>query len=382
MSTDDFKLVYQPIPPNDSNEVFAGALKEAVGASESVAIASPYLSLGVLEPLVEGRGFRLVTDLDACLEGGADPQLVEFLKAQHQHIRSVRGLHAKVVLGKHAGLFGSANLTTTGLSRRFEMACVVRGSRLEELAAWFDALWIHSKRLDIQALTACPSELAGRERTSKSTVSSLPATGQLGWLTRPATSDLPREGSFGSIDAPPGASDASEQELQVLVTRLRELTLDRATARLVLDMLARALEHAGLLVDDERLHLNCGRPRKISVTLGQRHVAWCRREGEIREFGMMLQSFDTANRAVAAIPGARQRAYTKNKSLVIPELYVPLEALGSLDPSVLLDWERSIRREVQECGRSSYRSKKRVELYNILLNPTLRLTAVSRAYPS
>lgn len=382
MNDDDFHLIYQPVPPDGSDEVFASALEDVVAQSKGVAIVSPYLSFDVLRPLVEGRAFRLITDQDACFEVGYDPAFADFLDGNHEDVRTLRGLHAKVVLGDHAGLFGSANLTTTGLCRRFEMASIVRGRRLAELKAWFEALWNHGDRLDLSTLAARALEPAASAQVSRRTATTgLTTTGRLGWLARsPGQRALPD--AAGGDEALSSSSGVAESEIEELAIRLRELTEDRTTARRVLSLLARALEHVGLPVGDERLHLNFGRKNRISVTLGQRHVAWCRRKGELREFGMMLQSFDVADKAVETIPNSRQDAYTKNKKPIVPDLYVPLDALGTLDPPVLFDWERSIRREVQECGKSSYRSKKRESLYHILLDPTLRRAAVRLAHPS
>lgn len=381
MSDDDFQLIYQPVPPDGSDDVFASALEDVVATSKVVAIASPYLSFDVLRPLVEGREFRLITDQDACFEAGCDPAFADFLGGNSKHVRTLRGLHAKVVLGAHAGLFGSANLTTTGLCRRFEMASIVRGRRLAELKEWFEAIWNHAAHLDLSTLAQRAPEPAVSAAVSRRAATGLTTTGRLGWLARsPGQGALPD--AAGVDEASSSLSGVAESEIEGLAVRLRELTEDRTTARRVLSLLARALEHVGLPVEDERLHLNFGRKNRISVTLGQRHVAWCRRKGEVREFGMMLQSFDVAARAVATIPNSRQDAYTKNKEPIVPELYVPLEALGTLAPPVLSDWERSIRREVQECGKSSYRSKKRESLYHILLDPTLRRAAVRLAHPS
>jgi len=382
MSNDDIKLIYQPVPPDGADKSFASALEAVLATSEVIAIASPYLSFDVLRPLVEGRSFRIVTDQDACLGARVEASLVDFFEHHSASIRSLSGLHAKVVLGAHAGLLGSANMTTTGLCRRFEMACVVRGSRFNELEAWFDALWENADPLDLEALAIREAEAAGSEQDSPSTTKSLTTTGRLGWLRRERRAEALPDLAAGGTGALSESGGVSAHDLEELGTRLRELTEDRTTAGLVLEMLAQALEHAGLPVDDERLHLNFGRPKLISVTLGQRHVAWCQRKGAVREFGMMLQSFDVADRGVAAIPGARQDAFTKNKTPVLPDLYVPLEALGSLDPSVLSDWEQSIRREVLECSKSSYLSKKREALYHILVSPSLRTTAVRLAHPS
>ncbi|MBX3184760.1 MAG: hypothetical protein KF915_19210, partial [Polyangiaceae bacterium] len=133
------ELIYQPIPPDESSEALGSAVGRVIAESGAIAIASPYLSIEVLLPLVEGRTFRLVTDQYACFESGGNERLFGFFREHLSCIRSVRGLHAKVVLGEQAALFGSANLTMNGLCHRFEVAGVVRGDHLEELRKWFES---------------------------------------------------------------------------------------------------------------------------------------------------------------------------------------------------------------------------------------------------
>jgi len=117
MNNDELQLIYQPVPPDPSNDAFASALARIRGQSEQISLTSPYLSFKVVEPLVRGRSFRLLTDLGQCLERRVNPKLAEFLLEHHEHIRSLGGLHAKVVLGAHEGLLGSANLTETNTPR-------------------------------------------------------------------------------------------------------------------------------------------------------------------------------------------------------------------------------------------------------------------------
>lgn len=268
MSDDNFQLIYQPVPPNDSDEVFASALKDVVAGSKSVAIASPYLSVDVLRPLIEGRGFRLITDQDACFEAGCDPALADLLHTNSEHVRTLAGLHAKVVIGDRAGLFGSANLTTTGLCRRFEMATIVRGCRLTELNAWFEALWDHGTCLDLSTFAKRALQPAVSAQIGHRGVTGLTTTGRLGWLTRSPDQRPPPD--VGDVDEELSrSSGVVESEIDELAVRLREFTEDQIAAAQLLSVLARAQEHAGLPVEDERVHLDSGRKNHISVTLEQ-----------------------------------------------------------------------------------------------------------------
>lgn len=380
MSLNDLKLIYQPIPPEGSDDAFASALRSVVLESAAVDIVSPYLSLEILQRLVDGRRFRLVTDQEACFEAGCEPAFYEFLKEHEQFIRSLAGLHAKVVLGEHEGLFGSANLTKTGIGRRFEMASIVRRHHLDELKTWFEALWSHSDPLDLLILADQQPERSAYATPRDSAHAGLTKTGRLGWLA-----GAPRQRSqpvvLGGGGMLPPSSGVEAHELEEFAERLVEVTHDRETADRVLCLLARALEHTALPAGDERLQLNYSRRNRISIGLGGRHVGWCRREGKIREFVMMLQSFEIADQAVATIPNARQKIFSRNKKPWAPLLYLPMEEIVDLNPMIIDDWEQAISRELQVCGRSPYLRHKRESLYYILLDPALRRTVVSLAHP-
>lgn len=109
-------------------ELLASALAEldlALRSSrESIEIATPFLSLPVAEQLVragdEGRAdeCRLVTAVnDAAVLGGyLDPSTIEAFIDAGFEVRSLRNLHAKVVVVDRVwGIVGSGNLTSAGL---------------------------------------------------------------------------------------------------------------------------------------------------------------------------------------------------------------------------------------------------------------------------
>ncbi|MCW5790364.1 MAG: hypothetical protein KIT72_08080 [Polyangiaceae bacterium] len=206
-----------------------------------------------------------------------------------------------------------------------------------------------------------------------SPTSGLPKTGRL-------TSRLRSDRSASLSGQASGTShlgvDVDPSDLEMLAKRLREIAEDRASASLVLERLAHALEVAGLEVDDERLHLNYSRQGSVSVTVGQRHVAWC--QIGPREFGMILQSADVVRRATEAIPGALPGAFTKPDT---PTLHVPVSELGRIPAFVMDDWDAAVRVEVERAGKSSYLKKKTGSLYHILMSPRLREEAALLAYP-
>lgn len=368
----EVQLVYQPLPPDKNSDSFAQALKQVADQSGEIDIASPYLSSTVLHALTRDRSFRVVTDLDACLSGGVSQGLADFLGVHRRRIRTLTGLHAKVVLGSQCGFFGSANLTEAAVSHRFEMSCLIRGHLLDELRLWFSNLWECASEFPGEELHVKLAETRDRARADRNSGAPLPfTTGQLGWL-----------GNTGADGQAAQNGLISEEVLEELAKRLRELTSERATAKRILSLLGDALSTTGLAVGDERLHVNCSRRGRISVTVGQRHVAWCRRKGRRRELGMMLSDFALAKRVASKIPDARQDAFTQNGMPVVPELYVPLETIDELDQVVLDDLARAIGRQVSSAGRSSYREKSTPALYYILLSERARDEAVRRAHPS
>lgn len=182
MAQDDFQLVYQPVPIDGKDNAFDSALESVVGVSDTVEVVSPYLSIDVLMPLVNGRRFRLVTDQHACFESGFDPELFKFIDENIDCVRTISGLHAKVVIGSESGLFGSANLTTTGLTKRLEMASVVRGRHLDELRKWFEALWSYGAHFDMAAVAMQASAPRTSNPERYHAVAGLKPTGSLKWL--------------------------------------------------------------------------------------------------------------------------------------------------------------------------------------------------------
>jgi hypothetical protein len=83
-----------------------------------------------------------VTDLDACFEGGVEPELITFLSENGNGIRDLAKVHAKVVVNDAAALIGSANFTKQGLGMRDEVGCLIREASLVlKLQRWFDDLF-------------------------------------------------------------------------------------------------------------------------------------------------------------------------------------------------------------------------------------------------
>lgn len=380
MNDEDIKLVYQPVPPVASSEAFASALNTVLCESETVDIASPYLSFDVVESLIQKRCFRLVTDLDACFEGRESERLADFFEKHQTAIRSITGLHAKVVLGAQAGLLGSANLTRMGLSQRFEMACIVRGGHFKELAAWFEAVWKHASPLAPEAIRTGRERATSREHRESEAVAvkRLPTTGNLGWLKGAASG---ASGQRQGKSALPMSLDSDfNQELKELAKQIRALTTTRVTAHRALELFDEALRLIGLPVDDDRLHLNFGRG-PISITLGQRYVIWLKKKKGGRKLGMLLSGLDVAERYAERKDVCISR-FRANGELDVPAFYWPLDDIANLPVDVLESWRRGIQSQRERCGKSSYVRKKRPALYHLVKDAGLRSEIVRHAYPA
>lgn len=376
------RLVYQPLPADAVDRSFDEALEEVVASSEAVDIACPYLSADILRPLVGGRRLRLVTDLDACMVR-ADTDLKQFLVENEASVRDMSKLHAKVVLGEGAGLFGSANFTTSGLTGNFEVAALIEGSTLDALRRWFHALWEHAKPLDRARLEGLAARPRADHDASRERAGARRRTGALGWLGTgghgPAETDAGQTRETGS------GPDVSPEDLDTLARRLRELTPDLGAARVVLETLARGLTLSGLAVEDPRLHLNFTIRHRINVTVGQRDIVWCYRGTRSRRpvLGMMLCSEEIAEAVAAQIPSASVWWYTRNKEDDVPCVSIPTEFAVALrlTPKVEASWKKAIGDERERSSQSSYLGSKRPALYAMLTDPSHRDEVLRRAFP-
>ncbi|MDP9135814.1 MAG: phospholipase D-like domain-containing protein [Actinomycetota bacterium] len=124
------------------------------GARRSVAIAAPFLSLPVADRLIRAADAgkaaqrRLITAVnDAAVAGGyLDPYAVERFVEAGFEVRSLRNLHAKVVVVDGTwGIVGSGNLTAAGLDGGNAELGVVLGAkqavaaRDRHFASWWRA---------------------------------------------------------------------------------------------------------------------------------------------------------------------------------------------------------------------------------------------------
>jgi hypothetical protein len=137
----------------------------------SIAIATPFMSLPVAEQLIrasdEGlaRQRRLITAInDVAVTGGyLDPYAVEAFVDAGFDVRSLRNLHAKVVLVDRSwGIIGSGNLTAAGIDGGNAELGVVLGVKQSVTAndQHFASWWRAAEPVDMDRLRA----LARRRR--------------------------------------------------------------------------------------------------------------------------------------------------------------------------------------------------------------------------
>jgi hypothetical protein len=174
-------------------------------ARKSVAIATPFLSHQVAALLVrESIGLpdrRLIVALnDAAIQGGyLDPRGVEeFIRGEFD-IRSVRNLHAKVVVAdRRWALVGSGNLTGAGVNGgNAELGVVLAPRQVRQaIDDYFDRWWAVGEPLDIQRLRRLdhrlrPASPERRQRTGQGGVFKADVGSEL-----PAFVDDPSRGGF------------------------------------------------------------------------------------------------------------------------------------------------------------------------------------------
>lgn len=117
-----------------------------VARSGAVGIVSPYIGVDYLQRIIQvSDGWRLISDIEAWLSSlsmRARPKAWLFIRENLDSIHHCPAIHAKAVIGQQLAMFGSANLTNTGILGRTEMGILIDDSvMVAELRGWFDTLW-------------------------------------------------------------------------------------------------------------------------------------------------------------------------------------------------------------------------------------------------
>lgn len=117
-----------------------------VAKSGSVSIVSPYIGVDYLQRIIQvSNEWRLISDIEAWLSSlsiRARPKAWLFIRRNLENIHHCPSIHAKAVISHKMAMFGSANLTDTGILNRPEMGILIdEPIMVTELGAWFDTLW-------------------------------------------------------------------------------------------------------------------------------------------------------------------------------------------------------------------------------------------------
>jgi len=277
------RLVYHPIPPNGLASPFGDALREVIELDAPLALACPYLDVAYLREMARcASAWRLVTDVEEWLAsmGTSAPMVAEFARMHAAHIRDCRKLHAKVAIGPHRALLGSANFTKPGLEERMEMGILLEDELLlAELRGWFDGLWGAAEPVDVEAASRLAEHIATKDAPREHAArAERPKLGDAGPKIRaPAT--------FGRASlerSAPVSNPADPEQERRLIERLRKLAVDRAAAEAHLDLLRVAVDVADLGDSDPRLVVYLPKAPKIAVNIGLRYVAhWYLKRGSL-----------------------------------------------------------------------------------------------------
>ena len=142
------QLIYHPLPAVSRTSPFDECAIR-VAQSGAIRIVSPYIGVGYLERLTAlSPEWHLISDVEAWLGSlsfRARPRAWGFIRANLERIHHCPDIHAQVILGPSLAMMGSANLTHTGILGRTEMGILLDDRQMvDELQAWFSALWLQT----------------------------------------------------------------------------------------------------------------------------------------------------------------------------------------------------------------------------------------------
>lgn len=117
-----------------------------VAKSGAVSIVSPYIGVDYLQRIIQASNeWRLISDIEAWLSSlsiRARPKAWLFIRENLESIHHCPAIHAKAVISQKLAMFGSANLTNTGILSRTEMGILIDEPMMVlELGVWFNTLW-------------------------------------------------------------------------------------------------------------------------------------------------------------------------------------------------------------------------------------------------
>ncbi len=373
-----WKLLYHRFDSSASVSPFDEAIVSAV-RDDDICIACPYIGLSYLRRIARlSRRWRLVTDIAEWLASqnlAQRAEIASFVTSHQQSIRHITMLHAKVIIGSRSAVFGSANFTDTGITRRIELGVQLDSQEtVNELQKWFDDLWESAHPVNSDDLHRFLGSLP-----VLSPFSELPDdnsdTSLLGNGRRRVLGHLAPIPDLASADRLPRATSPVTPEQTTIINAIRKLAPDRATAKKCLELLSRAIAVSGLSEDDPRIYTN-STARSIKVVINQRDVIdWKWHYGQ-PVLGLILDRDWLHHPATAMVHEIRKGTYAfkprPNETDAPLWLRFPVRTLDDLPGALLLNWEACISREVTRGERSSYRKHHKREVWRMLVEDDVK----------
>lgn len=131
----------------------------SIAKGDHVRLACPYIGLAYLTRITSiTKSWRLLTDVEEWQLSQNRRQrekIYQFLVRNHSLVRHYPSLHAKVVIGSRSVMFGSANFTEMGITRRTELSALLEDeAQVQELTAWFETHWSRAYELPLDDIAA------------------------------------------------------------------------------------------------------------------------------------------------------------------------------------------------------------------------------------
>lgn len=346
---------------------------EKVSEGQSVRIACPYVSPGVLATIdARAESWQLLTDGDEWLASARETetweQVISWLEADPDCIRTLDGLHAKVVLTSETALLGSANLTDTGLTRREEMSVVLSDSDdVAELHAWFDGIRSRSTSISPEMVRDSMEWSGETRRSSQSFTPSVENT------PRPRATRV--RGRHSSDDD--GEKPVDDEIYDRLLARIQRAP-SRVWVERHLDLMCELIEIAELSESDEQVVTSVPKSGdELRLIFGKRVVfgfggpdgSWTR-----LILPEAMENIDT-------ILQSAERNFEFQRPESNPQLPALTDGLSKLDsPDVRSAWIRASLMEVNRENRSPYRSRSHDPLvYQLITDDRIRAKVLDAA---
>jgi hypothetical protein len=356
---------------------FAKVLEEVV-AEGPIAVATPYLKPEYLAHLVNGKEWRLLTDLNECLGSMNTRECAQFHRLfvdDADKIKHYPLLHAKVVIGRRKAFIGSANLTESGLGRREEVSVLIDDQGVVgELLAWFDRLWRQAYKPKIKEIKTCWAKLSrhqGTKRPKKSFRSKVSDTSyKIPWKQKL---------EYKQADIPE-------------VTRRDHLmaTIALAPSKEWIDdyceLMKEAIDVTGLASEDPRIVTTCPKEKTIRLNINNRLVLSAYYE-DYSAVGFILPrdfTFDSEleRRIIKYNPDDSFRPITKNENIETTPIFVSFKVSRMRDiPAYVIElWKEEVVREVGLRKRSPYKDHHEPLVYRAAMDNAFRKRLVDEAF--